>query len=76
MIVAAIPSFAHSESTPAKDPKAEKVICKRSTVTGSWAQTNKICGTRRWWEERTRRSKAWAEDVLENSRVAPSRPPE
>jgi hypothetical protein len=76
MIVATIPSVAHSEAATAKDSKAEKIICKRSTVTGSWAQTNKLCGTRQWWEERTRRSKEWTQDILDNSRKAPIPIPE
>lgn len=59
-LVAATPAFA--ESRPADK---DKQICKRTRVTGSLAQTTKVCGTRQFWDERKRQTKEWTKDLTD-----------
>lgn len=68
-LVAATPAPAQVE--PARSVDKDQQICKRVTVTGSLAQTRKVCGTREFWEERTRRAKGWTRDVLDQGRRQP-----
>ena len=75
-LIAATPAISQGQQGgESKDSKADKIICKRSIVTGSLAQTSKLCGTRKWWEERTRRSREWLEAVQDGSRGVPIPPP-
>ncbi len=67
-LVAATPALA--ESTRAMAEK-DKQICKRTRVTGSLAQTTKVCGTREFWEDRTRRSKEWTRDLTDKKQPPP-----
>jgi hypothetical protein len=69
-LVAATPALA--EKGPARMvADQDQQICKRTRVTGSLAQTRKVCGTRSFWEERTRRAKGWTRDVLDQGRRQP-----
>lgn len=68
-LIAATPAPADSEPTRSVDK--DQQICKRSRVTGSLAQTTKLCGTREFWEERARRAKGWTRDVLDQGRRQP-----
>jgi hypothetical protein len=70
LLVAATPAVAASgagETVEAKD----KVVCKRARVTGSLAQTKKVCGTRQFWEERTRNAKEWTRDLTDKKQPPP-----
>jgi hypothetical protein len=67
-LVAATPALA--ESARAMDDKDQQ-ICKRNRVTGSLAQTTKVCGTREFWEERKRRSKEWTRDLTDKKQPPP-----
>lgn len=69
VLVAATPAPAESEPTRPVDK--DQQVCKRVTVTGSLAQTRKVCGTREFWEERARRAKGWTRDVLDQGRRQP-----
>lgn len=68
-LLGATPALAEGE--PARPVAKDQQICKRTRVTGSLAQTTKICGTREFWEERTRRAKGWTRDVLDQGRRQP-----
>lgn len=59
-LVAATPALAETPPSP-----KDKQICKRSRVTGSLAQTTKVCGTRAFWEERKRQSKDWTKELTD-----------
>lgn len=68
-LVAATPALAENESGAAADK--DKQICKRTRVTGSLAQSTKVCGTREYWEERARRSKEWTRDLTDKKQPPP-----
>jgi hypothetical protein len=61
-----------AEPAPAAKPTRDdpnKVICRRETVTGSYAQTRKVCMTRAEWIERTRDAQAFGTDLQERGRI-------
>lgn len=68
-LVAAAPALAESGPKTAADK--DKQICKRTRVTGSLAQTTKVCGTREFWEDRSRRSKEWTRDLTDKKQPPP-----
>ncbi|HLL30619.1 MAG TPA: hypothetical protein VK403_06455 [Allosphingosinicella sp.] len=63
-LVAATPAIAEDRPAPGAAAK-DKIICKRTRVTGSLAGSAKVCGTREFWEDRTRRSKEWTRDLTD-----------
>jgi hypothetical protein len=69
----ALPLSAMAETTaPAPKPARDdpnKVICRRESVTGSYAQTRKVCMTRAEWVQRTRDAQALGTDMQERGRI-------
>lgn len=46
------------------------IVCKRSSVTGSWAKETRSCRTRDDWDRTARNSQADAQNTLERSRAS------
>ena len=72
MFLLAVPAVATAEAAPTAVPKVTDrndpnfVVCRRESVTGSLAQTKKICMTRAEWAARTRNSQEGAQ-AMQNS---------
>jgi hypothetical protein len=66
--LSAMAETAPPAANPARDDP-NKVICRRESVTGSFAQTRKVCMTRAEWVQRTRDAQALGTDMQERSRI-------
>lgn len=64
MTIAEIRRF--NTTVPPKHPYF--ILCKRTTVTGSFAKVRRVCQTRDDWERSARAAQDGTQDVLERSR--------
>ncbi|HEU0310400.1 MAG TPA: hypothetical protein VFR36_04175, partial [Sphingomicrobium sp.] len=56
----------------AEEPKAEKMICKRETVTGSLSQRKRTCMTQREWDRLRLNTKDSVQDYIDRAVSVPA----
>jgi hypothetical protein len=68
LVLIAVPTGVAAK-TPSADK--EKLICKRTPITGSLARVERVCGTKEFWDSKRRDARRWTEGVQERALSVP-----